>query len=71
MQPKHQTRLKPDPFGSTRLVATVDRMDGERGPVEIISAVSLLTVDMAKAVAFDQLLGFLCSPSLATWSFSP
>lgn len=33
-------------------------MDGERDPVESISAVTLLTVDMAKAVAFYDSLGF-------------
>ncbi len=33
-------------------------MDEQRDPVERISAVTLLTVDMAQAVAFYQLLGF-------------
>ncbi len=33
-------------------------MDDQRDPIERISAVTLLTVDMAQAVAFYQLLGF-------------
>jgi catechol 2,3-dioxygenase-like lactoylglutathione lyase family enzyme len=33
-------------------------MEGQRGPVESISAVTLLTVDMGEAVAFYRALGF-------------
>jgi catechol 2,3-dioxygenase-like lactoylglutathione lyase family enzyme len=41
-----------------RLPATLARVDAQREPVESISAVTLLTVDMAEAVAFYRALGF-------------